>query len=104
MTTSSATAGIMAAVLASKLPTDRRPYALLPSFTFPATALAVEHCRFKVYFADVDPDSWALDPDLLLNHPALDRIGLVVPVAPFGRPIAHAAWLKFPVSRRALPS
>jgi dTDP-4-amino-4,6-dideoxygalactose transaminase len=95
VTTSSGTAGIMAAVLASKSPTKRRPYALLPSFTFTATALAVERCRFKIYFADVDPQTWALDPDALLNHPALDRIGLVVPVAPFGRPIAQAAWLKF---------
>jgi len=95
VTTSSGTAGIMAAVLASALPADRRPYALLPSFTFTATALAVEHCRFKIHFADVDPESWALDPNMLLKHPALDRIGLVVPVAPFGRPIAHAAWLNF---------
>jgi dTDP-4-amino-4,6-dideoxygalactose transaminase len=43
-----------------------------------------------------------LDPERLLQHPALDRVGVVVPVAPFGRPVPQAPWLEFR-SRTGIP-
>ena len=36
-----------------------------------------------------------LDPSRLANHPFLDRVGLVVVVAPFGRPVPQEPWLEF---------
>jgi dTDP-4-amino-4,6-dideoxygalactose transaminase len=36
-----------------------------------------------------------LDPQRLLNHPMLDRIGVVMPVAPFGRPVPQEPWRRF---------
>src|SRR5262249_18312269 len=31
----------------------------------------------------------------LADHPLIDRVGVVVPVAPFGRPVAQAPWKAF---------
>jgi hypothetical protein len=70
----------------------RRPFALLPAFV--ATAVAVEQCG-SPFLADVDAVSWMLDPEPLLVHPELNRIGVVIPVAPFGRPVTQAPWQTF---------
>lgn len=72
-----------------------RLLALVPAFTFVATAAAVERCGYQPYIADVDPTTWMLDPVRLAQHPLLDRIGVVVPVAPFGRPVPQAQWQEF---------
>jgi dTDP-4-amino-4,6-dideoxygalactose transaminase len=69
--------------------------ALLPAFTFVATASAVEQCGYRPYLADIDAHSWMLDPERLLDHPLLDNIGVVIPVAPFGRPVPQEAWRAF---------
>lgn len=93
---SSGTAALVGAILASTgRATAARPFALMPAFTFVATAVASEQCGYRAYLADVDADSWMLDPEQLLQHPQLDRIGVVIPVAPFGRPVAQAPWLEF---------
>jgi dTDP-4-amino-4,6-dideoxygalactose transaminase len=90
------TTALMGAVLATAGPaTKARPYALVPAFTFAATAIAVERCGYRAYLADVDANSWMLDPEHILTHPFLDRIGMVVPVAPFGRPVPQAPWHAF---------
>ena len=90
------TAALMAAILATAGPATRdRPYALVPAFTFAATAAAVELCGYRAYLADVDSDSWMLDPERVSHHRLLDRMGVVVPVAPFGRPVAQAPWRTF---------
>ena len=86
----------MAAILATAGPaTKDRPYALIPGFTFAATAVAAERCGYCAYLADVDADSWMLDPQRLCDHHLLDRIGVVVPVAPFGRPVHQSPWQAF---------
>jgi len=72
-----------------------RPYAVVPAFTFAATAIAVERCGYRAYLADVDVDTWMLTPEQMLAHPLLDEIGIVVPVAPFGRPVPQAGWQAF---------
>ncbi len=36
-----------------------------------------------------------LDPDRLTRHPILAQVGVVIPVAPFGRPVPQQPWLEF---------
>jgi dTDP-4-amino-4,6-dideoxygalactose transaminase len=86
----------MGAILAQAGAADpKRPVAIVPSFTFAATALAVEHCGYDVVFMDIDEETWALSPHSVRLRHDLDKIGLVVPVAPFGRNIPQEPWLSF---------
>ncbi|SMY09312.1 DegT/DnrJ/EryC1/StrS family aminotransferase [Flavimaricola marinus] len=83
--TSSGTSALEVAILAKTgLATPDRPLALIPSFSFAATGLAVERCGYRVHFVDIDPETWALDPVALARHPLLDQAGLIVSVAPYG--------------------
>jgi dTDP-4-amino-4,6-dideoxygalactose transaminase len=92
----SGTAALIGAILASAgRAAPQRPLALLPAFTFVATAVAVENCGYRPYLADIDAESWMLDPRRLAHHPERDRIGLVVPVATFGRPVPQHPWQTF---------
>jgi dTDP-4-amino-4,6-dideoxygalactose transaminase len=91
----SGTAALTGAILArAGRATAERPVALVPAFTFVATAIAVEQCGYDLYLADVDPESWMLDPDRVAALD-LDRVGLVVPVAPFGRSVPQEPWRSF---------
>ena len=93
---SSGTAALVGAILATAgRATSDRPLAVVPALTFVGTALAVEECGFDVFVADVDPTEWTLDPVRLEQEVDLDRVGLVVPVAPFGRPVDQARWQTF---------
>ena len=65
-------------------PAGPRPIALLPAFTFVATAQAAELCGYRPVFVDVDPVRWTVDPAALRAHPAFDRAGLVLVAAPYG--------------------
>lgn len=62
-----------------------RPLALMPSYTFVATAQAAIRCGYRPYFVDVDPHSWMLDPVAIAAHRELPRTGLILPVAACGR-------------------
>jgi dTDP-4-amino-4,6-dideoxygalactose transaminase len=44
---------------------------------------------------DVDAKSWLVQADTLFDHPLLAQVGLVIPVAPFGRAVPQAPWLDF---------
>lgn len=93
---SSGTAALVGAILATAgHATADRPLAILPALTFVATAAAAEQCGYEPYLADIDPASWMLDPSGLIGHPERKRIGVVIPVAPFGRPIPQEPWLRF---------
>ncbi|AXS41416.1 DegT/DnrJ/EryC1/StrS family aminotransferase [Breoghania sp. L-A4] len=72
-----------------------RSLCICPAYTFVATAAAARHCGYEPYFTDVEPDSWALDPERLERDPVLERAGLVIVVAPYGRPVDVAAWSAF---------
>jgi len=72
-----------------------RPLALLPAYTFVGTAAAVEQCGYSVHLADIDPDSWMLDPERVADLPILAKVGVVVPVAPYGRAVPQAPWRAF---------
>jgi dTDP-4-amino-4,6-dideoxygalactose transaminase len=91
----SGTAALTGAILATAGRATRRPLALLPAFTFVATATAVEACGYQPYFLDVDPQTWMLDPSAVRHHPRLHEAGLVVPVAAFGRDVEQGAWQTF---------
>ena len=94
--TSSGTASLIGAVLAvAGRATPARPLAVLPAFTFVATASALEQCGYRGFLADIDPETWMLDADRLMSHPELPRVGVVVPVAPFGRPVPQDPWRRF---------
>jgi dTDP-4-amino-4,6-dideoxygalactose transaminase len=93
---SSGSAALVGAILAAAgRATPARPLALVPAFTFVATALAVEQCGYQPYLVDVDPTSWMLDPARLAGLDVIGRTGIVVPVAPYGRPVPQAPWLAF---------
>jgi dTDP-4-amino-4,6-dideoxygalactose transaminase len=96
MTASSGTAALVGGILAvAGRAQAARPLAVVPSFTFIATAAAVEQCGYEPLILDIDRETWTLDASALLRQPALDRVGVVVPVAPFGRPVAQAPWRSF---------
>jgi dTDP-4-amino-4,6-dideoxygalactose transaminase len=92
----SGTAALESAILATAgRATPERPFALLPAYTFAATALAVERCGYTPYLVDVDDEDWSLRAERLVDHPQLSRAGVVVPVAPYGRAIAQGEWVTF---------
>ena len=92
----SGTNALIGAILAAAgRATASRPWAIIPAFTFVATAAAVEQCGYQPFLADVDVNSWLLDPEALIDHPMREHIGLVVPVATFGRPVPQAPWQAF---------
>ncbi len=82
---SSGTAVLELAVLvhAGQAEADR-PLALMPAFTFAATALAAERCGYRPHFVDVDPEAWVLDPRHVARHPLVGQAGVVISVAPYG--------------------
>ena len=61
-----------------------KPLALMPAFTFVATAQAAELCGWRPVFADVDPRRWTLDPAAVRAHPDFGRVGLILAAAPYG--------------------
>jgi dTDP-4-amino-4,6-dideoxygalactose transaminase len=103
VTASSGTSAIEAAILASAgRAASPRPFALVPAYTFVATAVAIERCGYLPYLVDIDAETWMASPSRLLNHPMLPRTGVVVPVAPYGRPILQTAWQNF-MHRTGIP-
>ena len=96
LSASCGTTALIAAILAvARHDGGKRQLALMPSYSFVATAIAAERCGLHPYFVDVDRDTWALDPMELLGCPALGRAAIVIAVAPFGRPLRQSEWLEF---------
>jgi dTDP-4-amino-4,6-dideoxygalactose transaminase len=93
---SSGLAALVGAILAtSGRATAARPLALIPAYTFVASAAAVELCGYVPHLVDIDADTWLMDAQALRTHPLLDRVGLVMPVAALGRPVPLAPWSAF---------
>jgi dTDP-4-amino-4,6-dideoxygalactose transaminase len=92
----SGTAALAAAILASAgRATPERPFALLPAYTFVATALAVELCGYRPLVAEIDASDWMLSPSRARTHVERGDIGLVVPVSPYGRAFDQRHWHRF---------
>jgi dTDP-4-amino-4,6-dideoxygalactose transaminase len=81
---SSGTAALHVAVLALGIgPGDE---VVVPAYTFPATANAVELCGAQAVLADVDPDSFLVDPASVARA-LTPRTRAVMAVHLFGRPV-----------------
>ena len=95
VTASSATAGLISVLRALNLPRDS--YCLVPSWTFVATPASAIGAEMIPYFVDVDPVTWALDPEAVKKQMTQVKgvIGAVLVVAPFGMTVDIAAWDKF---------
>jgi dTDP-4-amino-4,6-dideoxygalactose transaminase len=81
------TTGLMAALRAAiGEPQGERRLVLTPSYTFTATACAIEWAGYEAAFVDVDPQGWHLDADALeaalADHG--DRVAGVLACAAFG--------------------
>jgi dTDP-4-amino-4,6-dideoxygalactose transaminase len=77
---------------------------VMPAWTFIASAHAAVSAGLTPYFVDVDPQTWALDPDAMdeVIGRAPATVGAVMTVAPFGRPIDGSAWDRYR-ARTGLP-
>jgi dTDP-4-amino-4,6-dideoxygalactose transaminase len=68
---------------------------LMPAWTFAASGHAAVAAGLVPYFVDVDEADWCLRPATVLaalRRLGPDRVGAVMPVAPFGGRIDSAAW------------
>jgi len=72
-----------------------RRLCVCPAFTFVATASAAVEAGYIPYIADVNPETWALDPDTVLQLPLFRDVGAVIVTAPLGRMINLKAWQMF---------
>jgi len=74
-----------------------RPQArvLIPSVSFVATATSIGRMGMIPVFADVDPLSWCLTPEIAEAATRLDKVDAVMPVATFGRPQNTEQWDDF---------
>ncbi len=95
MTVCNATIGLMLAIQhAIGARPVRRRYALMPSFTFAATAHAAMWCGLTPLFCDIDRDNWSAAPaaeEAMLRLYG-DDIAVVVPYATFGYDIDLARY------------
>src|SRR3546814_1877951 len=94
-----ATLGLMVAIRDAATPRFAPgALALMPALTFAATAQAAQWAGLTPLIADVDPETWSIDPAIEERLLALhgDRIAVLVPYATFGNAIAldRYAWLQ----------
>lgn len=97
--TTSGTTALGIAVVAATGPGRLGDVALLPSFTFAATADAVAQLGYRPVFCDVDPGTWTLDPAHLGAAIARHRPRVVITVDALGLPSDYPALVD--VCRRA---
>lgn len=88
--TSSGTAALRLLVAATAGRARPGDVAVLPSFTFTATAEVLLQLGYELRYADVDPDTWTLDPAVLPALLADGRVRVVVAVDTFGVPCRYA--------------
>lgn len=97
-TISNATIGLMLAIRAviGERPPESRRFAVMPSFTFAATAHAALWCNLAPLFCDIERDSWNPSPDSVraLCERYRDEVALVVPCSTFGNPLDLDPWLR----------
>ena len=82
---SSGTAAIPLALLALRIGAGDE--VIVPAYTFPATANAVELCGARAVLVDVDPETFLVRPELVAEA-VTPRTRAVLAVHLFGRPVA----------------
>lgn len=90
---SSGTAALEVGIAALGIPAGAA--ALLPAYTFAATAHAANRNGLAIVFADVAADSWQLTPAIAREVARRRKLGLVIPVATFGAAVDIAGWDAF---------
>ena len=93
-TVNNATSGLMLALSLAKSPGRR--YAVMPSFTFPATPLAAIWAGLEPLFVDVRGDDFCISEASLEEALRLhgDEVAAVVPYAAFGHPMDLAPYAR----------
>ncbi|KEK24134.1 aminotransferase class I/II-fold pyridoxal phosphate-dependent enzyme [Bacillus gaemokensis] len=83
-TVTNATLGLMMAIQLKKKKQGK--YALMPSFTFPATPLAAIWCGLEPYFIDISFEDWCMDKRVLFDtiNELKEEVAVVIPYATFG--------------------
>lgn len=91
-TVANATLGLALALVAQDVPAGS--LCVMPAWTFTASMNAAILAGMVPFFADVDAATWALDPHAIEKEiaQAPGKVGGVMVVAPFGRPIDYQAW------------
>ncbi len=92
-TVSSCTAGLTLALQALELPPGSS--ILIPGFTFIATANAIIAAGHKPIFADIDPQSWLLTPEIAQQALTSQQFAAVMPVTALNHPQDVNAWDQF---------
>ena len=85
-----ATAALTLALLAAGAAPGSR--CLMPSWTFAASAGAVRAAGLVPHFVDVQPGTWAPDPDRMRHLASAGGVGAILVVCPFGAPLDLPAW------------
>ena len=93
VTVSNATLGLEVALMALRLPRGAR--VMVPSFTFVATACAIERAGYVPVIADVHPGMWTLTPEIAMRAMADAPVDAVMPVSTFGNALDPDAWSAF---------
>lgn len=94
-TVANATVGLTLALLALDLAPGT--FCMVPSWTFAATGHAILLAGLIPWMVDVNSETWALEAAAaaeLLRH-APGKVSAVLPVSPFGMPLAIEPWSQF---------
>jgi dTDP-4-amino-4,6-dideoxygalactose transaminase len=96
-TVANATVGLTAVLRALDIPTGS--LCAMPAWTFVASPEAAQCAGLVPWFLDVQETDWALSPAIvegaLARMPSTQRLGAVMPVAPFGQPLDLSGWEEF---------
>jgi perosamine synthetase len=89
--TASGTAALRIMVAATVGRSRPGDVAVLPSYTFPATAEILVQLGYRLRFADVDPATWTLSPAAVAEALRPGDVRLVMAVDTFGNPCDYPA-------------
>jgi dTDP-4-amino-4,6-dideoxygalactose transaminase len=90
LVTASGTAALRIMVAATVGPARLGDAAVLPAYTFPATAEVLRQLGYALRFVDVDDDTWTLDPAGVRQAVGQGGVRLVMAVDTFGNPCDYA--------------
>ena len=93
VTCSSGTAAIELAIKSLELKSGAR--ILVPSFTFPATVIAILNCGYEPVFCDVSEKSWLLTAEIAREAASMHIVDAVLPVSTMGMPQNIDDWERF---------
>jgi len=90
--------GTLALMLTLKaLGGEKKGLVLVPSWTFVASAQAIEAAGFEPYFLDVDFETWMISPNMVKEtlRKLSEPVAAVMPVVPFGVSFDASVWDAF---------